>query len=163
MVMTQDGVIYILDAKNKNLIIYETKNGEKSTIALDGIMNRGSVKAQAYNLFLDREGMLWIGNLGFLNIQAPSREDPDIWRELIRPPEFVVSGCRDNTYCWDIGEVFQSSNGQFWFYSANGVISVDPKTGHWCKNSTISGEITEDNYGNLWLFVDNKLFKERLF
>lgn len=111
----------------------------------------------SYNLFMDRSGRLWFGDLGWM--------EPDgIWYRIVRSPVFITDRAESSEkYIWAYPSiVFESSNHLLWFQSDNGMTWLDPKEGKWCWFTTEQSNIVEDQQHNLWMIADGKLYKRPL-
>lgn len=107
------------------------------------------------NIMIDHNDRLWLGSLGWL--------EPDgvTWYQIHRSPVFITnilwSGKESR---WKSGSLeLASSDGRMWFYSDNGMISLDPDKGEWCWFTTYQSNIVEDSEHNLWMIADGKLYK----
>ncbi|MBI3175911.1 MAG: hypothetical protein HYZ25_19490 [Chloroflexi bacterium] len=157
-VMTSDGTIYMylfrhglpIDGEHDALFLYspQTESIEHVGIGLE-------VDVFRKNLFIDHTGRLWAGSFGW-------REPDGKWYQVIRPPEFVkavVDGGGDRLYHWLPPDIrFETLNDVYWFTGEGGTYSLDFKTGEWCWVST-SPNLEKDTDGNLWMLVDNDLYR----
>lgn len=118
-------------------------------------------------LFSDKDGKIWLDNKGWLDFKEA--EHPT-WYEIIRSPVFLTdNGWYPNSdgvpsrYGWSVPfSISQSSNGWFWFTTIHGIIRLDPKKEEWCMFTTGSSPVVEDNEGNIWIVVFDKLYKYQL-
>lgn len=106
-------------------------------------------------IFLDAQNRLWLDNLGWL------AEDGKTWYQIHRSPLFISDFVwSEMEYRWKTGTIaLASSDGMLWFYSENGMISLDPDKGKWCWFTTYQSKIVEDADHNLWMIADGKLYK----
>ncbi len=160
-----DGLVWISDYGKGQLIYYDPSTGESNIYkgysgALDDISNEDLHHVN--NLYVDRIGRLWVDDRGFLDFSNP--KDP-MWHKIVRSPIFIGDArSPENQYGWSRPDLmYQSTDGIYWFSDAgNGMINLDPTTGEWCKFTTGSSPIAEDNQGNLWIAVFGKLYKYKL-
>jgi len=108
----------------------------------------------SYNLFVDRSGRLWFGDLGW-------RDSNGTWYRIVRSPVFITDRAESaGKYAWTYPSiVLESSNGVLWFQSDNGMTWLDPQKGQWCWFTTEQSMVIEDQRHNLWMIADGKLYK----
>jgi len=155
-------------ASDGNLFIYLHKYGSSESEVLDAlflydpqteIMKYVTIGLEvdnySKNLFIDHAGRLWADSFGW-------REPDGKWYQTIRPPEFVlaaVDGGGDRNYHWAPPDIkFEMPNDILWFSGPGGTYSLDFNRGDWCWVST-SSQLQKDSDGNLWLMVENKIYK----
>jgi hypothetical protein len=116
-------------------------------------------------LYFDREGRLWLSNKGWLDFKDPANP---VWYEIIPSAVFLTDngefvgdnpeGSRSR-YGWrEPSKIYQSSNGWYWF-TADGIIRLDPQEAEWCRFTTGRSPVVEDEDGYLWIVVYDKLYK----
>jgi streptogramin lyase len=163
-----DGVIWIADRAGQ-LIRYDPTTGEASPYE-EYYVYEGHVWERPYlsrealsdgldNLYFDRSDRLWIQDRGWLDFTTPDRP---VWHQIIRSPVFITDagGSPESQYGWGRPyRTYQSSNGLFWFSAGAGMVRLDPESGEWCRFTTESSPIAEDEDHNLWIAVFNKLYK----
>lgn len=154
--LAPDGSIYILDSlgndsSSKNdlqILKFSPQNNE-----LETIYNPLFDLTPFSSLFMDHSGRLWLDDHAWMNSDG-------VWYDVVRSPVFITdkSDAGPN-YVWDFPKVvFESSDGRLWFRSMNGMVSLDPEKGEWCWFTTEQSNIIEDQDGNLWMIVENKLY-----
>lgn len=123
---------------------------------------------QKINLSQDNAGHIWVTNFGYLDV---SNREQITWSRLIPPKEFLYQKLIQSEppvtqYIWaHLAKMFQSSNGDYWFMTSAGNIHYDQTTDDWCKFVTFdnfaggSAPMAEDSQGNIWLMIENKLYK----
>ena len=111
----------------------------------------------SYNLFVDRSGRLWLGDLGWM-------ETNGTWYRAVRSPVFITDRAESSeNYIWSNPSIIlESSNGLLWFQSDNGLTWLNPQKGEWCWFTTAQSNIVEDKQHNLWMIADEKLYKYSL-
>jgi hypothetical protein len=151
--LAPDGSIYLLSMTGErqvNLMHFFPKTGQ-----LEYVPNFDYYLGDiSYNLFMERSGRLWVGDLGWM--------EPDgTWYRVVRSPVFVTDRSEGgNKYVWSSPSiVLQSSNGLLWFQSDNGLTWLDPQKGEWCWFTTEQSNIVEDEQHNLWMIANGKLYK----
>jgi streptogramin lyase len=165
-----DGVIWIADGIGQ-LIRYDPTTGEASPYE-NYYVYEGHVWERPYlslealsdgldNLYFDHSDRLWIQDRGWLDFTTPGRP---IWHQIVRSSVFIdIYGVPESQYGWSRPfRTYQSSNGHFWFSSPAGMVRLDPENGEWCKFTTSSSLIAEDEDHNLWIAVFNKLYRYSL-
>lgn len=113
------------------------------------------------DLYLDRTGRLWVDDYGWREV--PSTGEP-VWYRIIRSPVFItrIRG-GEFTYSWvRPHEIYESSNGLFWFSSSAGLVKLDFQSGEWCLVTTLSSPVTEDDAHNLWVAGNGQIYKYHL-
>lgn len=115
------------------------------------------------NLYVDRHNRLWVNDYGWREFTP---EGEWIWYRVIRSPVFLtdrMEGAGDFQYGWVRPyQTYESSNGQFWFSSAAGLVKLDPLSGEWNLVTTLTEPIVEDNNQNLWIGGARQLYKYSL-
>jgi streptogramin lyase len=121
------------------------------------------------SLFFDQDGRLWADNKGWLYFADP--ENP-IWYEIIPSTAFLtdqgafrtddVEGPRSRYGFTPPIHISQSSNGWMWFTTLDGTIRLDLENEEWCLFTTGSSPVVEDDEGNVWISVFDKLYKYQL-
>lgn len=163
--MTPDGRVWIADVGLEQLSYYDPAAGTLNVYqgdpgALDGVFNedlRGY-----FNLYVDRMGRLWIDDRGWLDFSNPNIP---VWHKVVRSPVFISDAVSpENQFGWSRpDQMYHSSDGRYWFSSAGvGMITLNPGTGEWCKFTTGSSPIAEDNQGNMWIAMFGRLYKYHL-
>ena len=113
---------------------------------------------KAINLYFDQDERLWMGSNGWM--------EPDgTWYQTVKSPLFIRAVGElvgDHFYHYFPPNIeFETSDGLLWFSGGGtrmGTYSLDLENEEWCWVST-SSETEMDNDGNLWMLVDNKLYK----
>lgn len=109
-------------------------------------------------LYFDRLGHLWLDDRGWVDFSDPQQP---VWYQMIRSPAFLIDrGEVDSRYVWiRPSEMYQSTDGMYWFGSFYGLVSLNPKSGEWCKFTNGTSPFAEDNNHNLWIGVFGRLYK----
>lgn len=107
-------------------------------------------------LYLDRDGKIWIGDVGWLDF---SLEDP-VFYKIIRSPVFVNDYVApQNQYAWQHpSSIYQDSHNKFWF-SGPGLVKLDTQNAEWCLLASQSSPLVEDKDGNLWAVFFGRIYK----
>lgn len=152
--LAPDGSIYFLNMTGEqqvNLMHFDPKTGQ-----LEFVPGLDYLGDTSYNLFMDRSGHLWFGDLGWM--------EPDgTWYRTLRSPVFLTDRAESANYIWSYPSiVLESSNGLLWFQSDNGLAWLDSQKGEWCWFTTEQSNIVEDQEHNLWMIADGKLYKNQL-
>jgi ligand-binding sensor domain-containing protein len=151
--LAPDGSIYFLNMAGERqvrLMHFFPKTGQLE-YAPDFDFYLGDI---SYNLFMERSGRLWVGDLGWM--------EPDgAWYRIVRSPVFITDRAESSVkYIWSSPSiVLESSNDLLWFRSDNGLTWLDPQEGEWCWFTTEQSNIVEDQQHNLWMIADGKLYK----
>lgn len=115
------------------------------------------------SMHFDRTGRLWIEDFGWLEL--PATGEP-VWYRLLPSPVLITNrmqGAGDRQYAWThAGQVYESSNGLFWFSSSAGLVRFNLQHGEWCMITTLPNNIVEDADHNLWLAGARQLYKYHL-
>ena len=164
--MGPDGKIWMADVGLEQLASYDPASGEYAVYdgRAPGVLSdlsREALIGYIYSLYVDRGGRLWLDDRGWIDFSNP--RDP-VWNTVIRSPVFINNVVSpEDQYNWDRpNHIYQSSDGLYWFSGAVGMVRFDSETGEWCKFTTGSSPITEDNQGNLWIAVYGKLYRYHL-
>jgi hypothetical protein len=160
-----DGAVWIADWGAGQLVRYDPTTGQ-ATPYVGNFWTRQDFSQEAFegsigNLYFDRSGRLWIQDRGWLDFTT--RGQP-MWYQVVRSPVFIDDQVHpESQYGWyRPSTTYQSSNGFFWFGYPAGMVRLDPESGEWCRFTTASGPIAEDEDHNLWIAVFNKLYKYSL-
>ena len=115
---------------------------------------------QAINLYIDEDKRLWMGSNGWM--------EPDgTWYQIVKSPLFIRAvgqpDSGDHIFHYFPPNVeFETSDGLLWFTGTGGMrggtYSLNFENEDWCWVSTSSNTIM-DNGGNLWMVVDDKVYK----
>ena len=115
------------------------------------------------SMYFDRSGRLWVENYGWL--EFPPTGEP-VWYRLLPSPVFItdrMQGAGASQYSWTSSDqVYESSNGLFWFSSGAGLVRFNLQRGEWCLLTTLPNNIVEDADHNLWLAGERQLYKYHL-
>jgi streptogramin lyase len=115
-----------------------------------------------YTIFLyyDKEKHLWIDDRGWVDLSGEGRP---LWHTIVRSPVFIDDyASPENQYYWSRPyALYESSNGWYWF-TAMGIVRLDPVKGDWCLFTTGTSPVVEDDQHNIWIVVSNKLYKYHL-
>jgi hypothetical protein len=109
--------------------------------------------SKVVSLYFDRAGNLWLPAYGWLDF---SNGDTPVWNKTITPPEFLVEkGAPESEYLlWATQiDMYQSSNGWYWFMGGGGIVRLDLQAAKWCLVSTVTGDVVEDVDHNLWFVI----------
>ena len=170
-----DGKLWVPDWENHRLALYNPAshkiqyfdsintftqgNGDNAKIPFSHLI--GENVAPSY---LDRSNRLWFGYSGWLDISDTNDID---WYNIITPPELVsYADIIKPMYMISplaLRNIFQSSNGWMWFTTIDGIVRLKIQDnfqhGEWCKITNGHSKVTEDQQGNLWIIVFNKIYK----
>jgi hypothetical protein len=168
MIDDQDVVWYLLslvpDLNIRSMNI-TTGNYKEYAVRMENLkINQGSKpETFSWELKTDYKGRIWLSNIGWL--QLVSRQEGYIWNTIYPRSEFVsiiYYGME-----WDIPiptyqyaeKVNILNNGDIWFESGNGIVSLNKEHTEWCWRAPLAGGIAEDNDGNIYTLVDGILYK----
>lgn len=145
--------------ENNQLLNYLPITG--SLVSNDDIPNFNNL-GRVSVVYLDQKGRLWLDNKGWLDLNLDT--GPLLWYQLIPSPVFLTdNGEGLSKYGWLAPtNIFQSSNGWLWFTTSQGIIQLNSDTGEWCKFTTGSSPVTEDQNGTIWITVFNNLYSYNL-
>jgi len=165
-VVAPDGLIWFYNGQEASLYTYSPATGENR--AFHGIPSFERI-GSPWNLFFDESGNLWADNKGWLDFSDPT--DP-VWYEIIPSAAFLtdhgafrtddVEGPRSRYGFTPPVYIYQSSNGWMWFTTLDGTIRLDPRKEEWCRFTNGSSTVVEDDEGNVWISVFDKLYKYEL-
>lgn len=156
------------------LAVYATDPPEDKSLIIRYDPHTGEIKYHGYppdvrentnisSMYFDIAGNLWVDNYGWRGF-SPSGEY--IWYKLIPSPVFItnrIQGAGDFQYAWTLPtQIYQSSNGLFWFSSGAGMVRFDLQSGEWCLFTTLSSPIVEDGDHNLWIAGGRQLYRYHL-
>ena len=146
-----DGSLYFLNMTGEQQVRLIHFNPETNFFEfVPGLDYLGDI---SYNLFMDRSGRLWVGDLGWM-------ETNGTWYRIVRSPVFITDKGEGASLIWSqTSIVLESSNGFLWFQSDNGMTWLDPQKEKWCWFTTEKSNIVEDQQQNLWMIADGKLYK----
>jgi hypothetical protein len=161
-VVMPDGKIYIyalryeytIDGAGDALFLYSPTDE-----TLDQVRYYLERNDHAINLYIDKNDRLWMGSNGWM--------EPDgTWYQTVKSPLFIRANGEllgDHFYHYFPPNIeFETSDGLLWFTGRGGIrggtYSVDFGNEEWCWVSTSSNTIMDDG-GNLWMVVDDKLYK----
>ncbi len=111
----------------------------------------------AGNILVDHTGRLWIDTVGW--------REPDGKWNIIYPNTWLYFWKMEweSDYRWATPNIIlESSNGYIWYRGEKGMAWLDPKSMGGCWFTTENTNIVEDQQHNLWMVVDNKLYKYSL-
>ena len=160
-----NGDIWFVDGWEDRLAIYSPVTHESQLYYGVPSLERVGIPEP---LYFDREGRLWLSNKGWLDFKDPANP---VWYEIIPSAVFLTENgeflidilegprARYSRYGWvEPSEIYQSSNGWYWF-TADGIIRLDPQKAEWCRFTTGRSPVVEDKDGYLWIVVYDKLYK----
>jgi hypothetical protein len=127
----------------------ETRSYENIPPLISGIDKNGG------GIYFDRLGYLWINDLGWVDFSDPSQP---AWFQLIRPPEFLTDRAEGEvrmTIWGSYRQIYQSSDGTYWFGSQYGLVKLNPQTGEWCKFTNGTSPFAEDGKQNRHWCMNN--------
>jgi hypothetical protein len=163
--MGQDGDIFLIRLKDDAIVRYDPDTGTSEDSTFLTRFHDELKKFIGPDLFVDRGGNLWVDDYVWIDFKNLNTGGFPTQHEIIRSPLFITTGQNDiSTFQWGRPRpMLESSDGRIWFNGgAAGLVWLDPQKGLWCKFTTISSEILEDQDGNLWLLYDSNLYKYTL-
>jgi ligand-binding sensor domain-containing protein len=111
---------------------------------------------------VDDKGRIWFGDVGWL-------DEKGIWNRYLTSPLFLTDRLKEAAEMYNFSHeggngsiIALTSDDSLWFNSMNGLIRSNAKEEKWCWVTTEMTNIVEDNAGNVWILVDNKLYKRQL-
>lgn len=114
-------------------------------------------------LFVDSQNRLWASDYGWREFTEAEEWE---WYQVVRSPVFItdrMEGSPFFQYAWvRPSQVYESSNGLFWFSSTAGLVRLDPRSREWCLITTLTQPVVEDDQQNLWLAGAGQLYKYAL-
>lgn len=131
-------------------------------------------------LFVTRDNLLWIGNIGWLDTSvndtiARERWNPVFWEEsplakeyknawyrVMRPPLFLVDYGNPfgggSFVLENYAPMIEDQRGRLWF-GHPAVIVLDIQRGEWCQLNRAKALIGQDEKGTVWIFSENQLYQ----
>ncbi|MEW6029777.1 MAG: hypothetical protein ACOYZ8_00515 [Chloroflexota bacterium] len=112
-------------------------------------------------MYFDRHDNLWIEDRGWVDF---SDSDKPVWYQVIRSSVFLTDRAEGETrIVWARpNQMYESSNGLYWFGSFYGLVRLDPESGEWCKFTNGRSPFAEDNQQNIWIAVFGRLYRYSL-
>jgi hypothetical protein len=155
--LSLDNKLFIYLSDN-TVIEYDTHTKQYKELIIPTKMNSG----EPVSLFFDNEQRLWVDNFGYFDF-SENKVYPQ-WFQIIRPSVFLKYIDTQGLWRWSIPSfTYESTNGVLWFNMDSnfgaGTGWVDPKTGVWCIFTSFSASVQADSEENLWIFVDDSLYK----
>ncbi|MBI4762110.1 MAG: hypothetical protein ACOYYF_11150 [Chloroflexota bacterium] len=149
--LADDGKLYVFDADTK-----QTKSFQELYQQYDKTDNMLNNEIDTRALYFDREGKLWISDIGWLDFSS----EPPIFFRIIRSSVFVNDYVSPHQqFSWQHPSfVYQATDKSFWF-SGPGLVRLNFSKGEWCLLSSESSPIVEDNDGNLWGVFFSRIYK----
>lgn len=150
----KNDIIYLVDAEGGIVIGYDSLKGISTTYEIQSKIDSG----YSFPLYYDLQDRLWVGSLGWFDFQDKSYPR---WYEIVRPP--ILLTYIDSAGLWRWVDPFftaETVDGLLWFFSANGTGWVNPTTGEWCIFTTYTSEIVEDRQNDLWILVNNSVYRK---
>lgn len=162
--VSKDGRIWFYDALGNILKWYEpvsNQTGSFEKVKLQTEQQYTSGFASINNFYTDRKGNLWVDDRGFLDLSNPERP---IWHKVIRSNVFITDKAPVlYQFGWDRPySTFQSSDMSYWFTDHAGIVHLTPETGTWCRFTSSSSQVIEDEKGYLWIMVFDKLYRHKV-
>ena len=107
----------------------------------------------ALDFFVDQSDRVWFGTVGWL--------EPDgRWYQMVPSPIFITNPIFSPEHRWKSPSIeLESKDGRLWMRFELGMVWLDPDKEEWCWFTTKESNIFEDADGNLWMVVDNSLYK----
>ena len=114
-------------------------------------------------LYLDKDNNLWVSDKYWVKV-SPKGEMDNSKFKVIRSPVFIISdGLPDDKYMWlRPSKMFQSSDGKYWFISMAGTVELDKASEEWCLFTNGSSKVVEDDDKNVWIIIENTLYKKKI-
>lgn len=113
-------------------------------------------------LLVDRSGRLWLGSIAY-------REPDGVWYVMHPDPEWFLNRVDEGSYSYVLAPptlILESSNGILWYTRyldtsglVDGTAWYDPSTREGCMFTNRYANIVEDAESQLWLVVDDVLYK----
>lgn len=154
--ISNEGLIYYLNYPYSSREVSDLELYQFSTVTQE--IKRISIQLESSQmgsgLLFDQENRLWYSALGWMDTTKN-------WHQLFPSPEFLTNYIESGMQSrWRLPEILlQSSNEWYWFRSDNGMVYLDLENEKWCWFTTEQAVIKEDPQKNLWMVVDNHLYK----
>jgi len=152
--LTNEGKLYKFDVEKGQAFSYEELYKDYQVAD-----NRELYQAMDANeLLFDREGKLWISDIGWLNF---SGDLPTFYR-IIRSSVFINDYVRpERQYAWEHpSAIYQGTDGKFWF-SGPGLVRLDPSKAEWCLLASSPSRVAEDSEGSIWAVMFSRIYRYR--
>jgi hypothetical protein len=149
-VVNEDTILRKYDLDKSQITEYGTAPGAESYYGASAIT-------------VDRSGMVWVSNYGWLDPNRQGGYGGYLWTEIIQPNVYIDTPGGDYLYQWVRPEdSFQISDGSMWFSGGVGLVRFSTETGEWCWKLRLSRPIAEDGQGNLWMVISHQIYKYQL-
>lgn len=151
-----NGDIYI-ETEN-TLIYYQPASSKEEQVNLPLDDSIGDPRG----LYLDHDDRLWLSDRLWLELSNGFSPFPYI---IIRSPIFINYLDFRQEYLWVRPSVLlESIDGRLWYVSNSGQGNAwfQPETGEWCLFTTYEGNIVEDSDHDLWMMIEDTLYRLRL-
>jgi hypothetical protein len=124
----------------------------------------GLVPGAYYNaITVDKSGLVWVGNYGWLDPDNPKGFRNHLWTEIIPAAVYIKKPGADYLYQWTgPSDSIQASDGSMWFIGGVGIVRFSVESGEWCWKAPYSAPIAEDGDGSLWMVIGNQIYKYQL-
>ena len=147
--------LYILQGTG-TLVYYQRATNE----TLQTNLPRDSQLGIGGNLYIDHQNRLWVSDRLWFELSKDFFARPYI---MIRSPIFIDYIGNLSHYEWIRPSVIlETIDGRLWYTSARGNAWFKPDTGEWCLFTTHGSRIVEDSDHNLWMLIENTLYKLNL-
>lgn len=114
-----------------------------------------------FRYILDSQGRIWANNFGWLEMDIT--DGRYLWYKAFPSNTFISDIDRGYDYqyvAYTAKPEFITGDRFLWYSSGAGIVTLDLTTGKWCLRNTSSTEaIVNDEFGNVWLADDGKLYK----
>jgi ligand-binding sensor domain-containing protein len=162
--VTKDGKIWFYDESGNILKWYKPESkqtGSFEDVKIQTEQQYTSGFHSINNFYTDRNNNLWVDDRGFLDLSNPEKP---IWHKVIRSNVFITD---EDPVLYQIGwdrpySTYQSSDMSYWFTDHQGIVHLSPETGTWCRFTSSPSQVVEDEKGNIWIMVFDKLYRHKV-
>jgi len=113
------------------------------------------------NLYFDKAGRLWTTSTAWLDLQSSASPQ---WHFKTLPDVFLVDYIdpvkeRHHFEWLEPDQIFESSDGMFWFSATAGLVKYDWQKDKWYLVGSVGSAVAEDRHGNIWTAWENQIYQ----
>ena len=165
LALAPDGSLWFFDTAKNHLVQYFPATGETRPYLGYPTVQDLKSSGSSFKLYFDHDWRLWVDKTGWLDFTNPKQPT---WYQILPSSTFITEVVNYDTnpqpkYLFSLVEnMYQSSNGWYWFASSAGIVRLNFEKEEWCLVTSEESPIVEDSQHNLWIAVFGKLYKYHL-